>query len=83
MNKIPEVSVTLTKVGVNFGDHGQDVITSVALLPGETVEEAATRLLHNEVRSSLKGKYAPDYTWYLTIRLIEPAPMGDTNADFD
>lgn len=67
----PEVAVRLVKVNVSYGDHGQDVIQSVAVRPDETITEAAARLL-------VSPHWVPDttraeYDWRLEIQLIRPA----------
>lgn len=64
----PGVSVRLIKVGVNMGDHGQDVAHTVEVLPEETLHDAARRLLNTGDR------WTSDYSWRLEVQLVEPAP---------
>ena len=62
-----EFVVTLTRVGVNMGDHGQDVTTAHAIRQGESVAEMVDRLL---VKQSPYSRI--DYDHFLTIRLVKP-----------
>ena len=59
----------LIKVGVNMGDHGQDVAHTVEVRPEETLHDAARRLLDTGDRWS-----STDYSWRLEVQLVEPAP---------
>lgn len=38
-----DVQITVTEVGVSFGDHGQDVVRPLRAVPGETVEDLIRR----------------------------------------
>jgi hypothetical protein len=65
----------LTKVGVNMGDHAQDVVRAVEVSPDETVQEMANRVLSVD-KWVPQGPVGFDYQydWYLIVRLVEPAP---------
>ena len=74
----PQVVVTLTKQAVNLGDHGQDIVTAVQALPGETVEDFAMRVLTSLAWGSSRaraeaGPRKVEDEWYLTLRLAPPA----------
>lgn len=62
------VSAILVEVGVNMGDHGQDVYSAQEILPGETVEAFANRLL--KPRYPGNGQH---YTYRIELRIIQPA----------
>lgn len=74
----------LVKVGVYMGDHAQDVVTAVEVLPGETLHDAARRLLSNGDHWT-----GPDFSWRIEVQLVEPAPASDVTevnagmGDFD
>lgn len=53
------ISAHLIEVGVNMGDHGQDVTRAVEVLPEETVEHMVERLL--------KPRYAGDTTHFIWL----------------
>ena len=63
----PNVSVRLIKVGVNMGDHGQDVAYPVEISPEETLRDAAIRLIDTGDRWT-----RTDYSWRLEVQLVEP-----------
>lgn len=68
------VNVTLTRVGLNMGDHAQDVTEAVDVDPGMTVAElVALELMSHDLwaKGSDTRKAEPD--WYLTIRAARPA----------
>lgn len=73
------IGVSLTRVGVNMGDHAQDIITDHEVAEGETVESLVERLLYDDSWTyDTPGKIAaqrnPKHEWYLTVRVMEPAP---------
>lgn len=80
MTDTPTLVAILTKQAVNCGDHGQDISTAVAILPGETVEDLAYRVL-TRVDWPTKGRNV-EPEWYVTLRLAEtpriPAPERTT-----
>ena len=63
-----DVQITVTEVGVNMVDHGQDVTDAYRIEPGETVESLVRRTLavHDGWRARERGSY-------MTIRLVPPA----------
>jgi hypothetical protein len=74
-----KIGVSLTRVGVNMGDHAQDIITHHEVGDGETVESVVERLLYDDSWTyDTPGKIAatrqPKHEWYLTVRVMEPAP---------
>lgn len=75
MSAIPAPVVTLTKQGVNMGDHGQDVVTAIEITPGETVEDLARRAL---TRPDWHGDRHVEDEWYVTIRIPAPATESRT-----
>ena len=56
------VNVILTEVGVNMGDHAQDVHTALEVSPGTTIQDLVETVLTSD----------HDYGNYLTIRLARP-----------
>lgn len=69
------IGATLYRVGVNFGDHGETIVTQHEVAHGETVRNLLERLIP-------AGKpYRPrDYDHYVTLRFVEPAP-AEVNTD--
>lgn len=61
------ISVSYTKVGVNLGDHAQDVINMIEVGPDETVESLVRRTIESRATWS-ESPYAD----YLTIRIVKP-----------
>ena len=55
-------------VGVNMGDHAQDVIKSLSVPPATTVEE----LVRKHLVSNVLYNYSRQYDDFLIIRLNEP-----------
>lgn len=66
-----KINAILTKQGVSFGDHAQDVITAVEPRDGETVREFCDRVL---TERTWKGERQPRGDYYVTLRLVEPEP---------
>lgn len=56
------VNVILTEVGVNMGDHAQDVHTALEVSPGTTIQDLVETVLTSD----------HDYDNYVTIRLARP-----------
>lgn len=71
------LSVLLTKVGVNMGDHAQDVITAIDATPDQTIEELAAATLRDK---DWRGNVAIHEDWFLTIR-IAVSPADPTSED--
>ena len=72
-----QISVLLTHVGVNMGDHAQDITKAVEIRDDEKFGDAIRRLLQSDSIYLRR----PQYEQYLTIRLVEPAtpdPAFDT-----
>lgn len=63
-----DVQITVTEVGVNMGDHAQDVVQAFRIQPGETVESLVGRTL-----AISNGWRALNDGSYMTIRLVPPA----------
>jgi hypothetical protein len=73
------IGVSLTRVGVNMGDHAQDIITDHEVGEGETVESLVERLLYDDswtydTPAKIAATRKPKHEWYLTVRVTEPAP---------
>jgi hypothetical protein len=67
----PTIQVTQTRVGVNFGDHGQDVTTGIEVDPDTTVADLVAHTLMKSGPWTSDG-VQPDYEGYVTIRLAKP-----------
>lgn len=65
------INALLTRVGVNMGDHAQDVANAVALDPDMTVRELCEKHLTKQTWVGMKEpmRVEPDGDRYLTIRL--------------
>lgn len=59
-----DVNVILTEVGVNMGDHAQDVQTALEVSPETTIQDLVDTVLTND--------HDYDYGNYVTIRLARP-----------
>lgn len=71
-----QIMVTRHAVGTNFGDHGETVITAVAVRPGETVRELMDRLIE-----PTRPYARRDYTHFVTLRFVEPVePRPDMDV---
>jgi hypothetical protein len=74
------IGVSLTRVGVNMGDHAQDIITNHEVAEGETVESLVERLLYDDSWTydrdnlGIASTRKPQHEWFLTVRVMEPAP---------
>ena len=62
------ITVVKHSVGVNMGDHAQDVIKSLSVPPATTVEE----LVRKHLVSNVSYNYSKQYDDFLIIRLNEP-----------
>lgn len=72
-----DIQITVTEVGVNMGDHGQDVTEAYRIEPGETVVSLVRRTLAGEGWRALhKGSY-------MTIRLVRPENRKETAPEPD
>lgn len=69
-----KISVTLTNVGVNMGDHGQDIVNHLDVDPdmtiGQLVEAELTEPAPSWGTSAGERTLKPDN--YLTIRVARP-----------
>lgn len=65
------INALLTEVGVNMGDHGQDVTKAVVLKPEMTVQELCDKFLTKRTWMGIKepDREEPADDRYLTIRL--------------
>lgn len=61
------LSIDHIRVGQNMGDHAQDVVNSLELLPGETVFDLATRCF----QPGEKWRYG-SFDDFITIRRVRP-----------
>jgi hypothetical protein len=73
------ISVQRVRVGVNMGDHAQDILTDHEVADGETVEALVERLLYDDswsydIPAKIAATRKPKHEWYLTVRVSEPAP---------
>lgn len=77
------IVVQKTRVGVNMGDHAQDITEAHEVAPGETVEHLVERLLSRDVWKSLdlRTVHEPDHESYLVIRIAVPADTDEGNSD--
>lgn len=64
------------QVGVNFGDHGETVLTSVEVAEDETVRALLERLIPQG--SKYRNR---EYDHFVTLRFVMPAPVHDELAD--
>ncbi|ERG63499.1 hypothetical protein L332_03390 [Agrococcus pavilionensis RW1] len=72
-----QVSALVVEVGVNMGDHAQDVTRAVEVRRDETVGEVVDRLLTSSQWVSLQmgHQQMPQTSWRLELRAVEPAPV--------
>ena len=77
------INALLVKVGVNMGDHGQDVTTALAVSPDESVADLVGRALRSqEYRWDAETKAGGTVPiaqpeWRIELRLVTPdAPSG-------
>ena len=65
------INALLTEVGVNMGDHGQDVTKAVVLTPEMTVQDLCEKFLTKRTWVGIDEpmRETPDAGRYLTIRL--------------
>lgn len=81
------INIIRTEQAVFQGDHGQDIITAIEPLPGETIEALCQRALTESVYTGggFPGDYAqtPRDQWYLTIRVAgdPPSPRPEPDPD--
>jgi hypothetical protein len=68
------ISATYVEVGVNFGDHGQDVTTAVEVLPDDTVRDLMERVISRSKWSERK------YANHIVLRFIQPVPRHAESA---
>lgn len=70
-NSTSHINALLTEVGVNMGDHGQDVTKAVIVNPEMTVQELVDKFLTKRTWMSLEEprRETPADDRYLTIRL--------------
>jgi hypothetical protein len=71
----PKVSVLLTRVGVNMGDHAEAVVTAVDVENEETIGQVVARLLTDPSYDYAEKKSVtkPNPENYLTIRVVQEA----------
>lgn len=68
------INALLTEVGVNCGDHAQDLTQAVALRPDMTIRAVCEKFLSRPIHSwdaNAELKVAPDPDKYLTIRVAQ------------
>lgn len=68
-----QVSALVVEVGVNMGDHAQDVVRAVEVSRDETVGEVVDRLLTSDAWVGLTLGHQPvaKPTWRLELRAVE------------
>jgi hypothetical protein len=66
------ISATLHAVGVNFGDHGETVLTAVEVAEDETVRALLERLIPQGSRYRNR-----EYDHFVTLRFVMPAVVHD------
>ena len=66
------ISALLHAVGVNFGDHGETVVTAVAGVADETVRGRLERLIPAGRRYRNR-----EYGHFVTLRFVLPAAVLD------
>lgn len=60
------------RVGVNMGDHAETIVNAIEVLPDETVEALAQRVLDDQ-------PYRGDrpYDDFIVVRIVKPAASED------
>ena len=72
-----DIQITVTEVGVNMGDHAQDVTEAYRIEPGETVVSLVRRTLAGEGWCALRTGS------YMTIRLVRPENRKEATPEPD
>jgi hypothetical protein len=71
------IAATLHAVGVNFGDHGETVLTAVEVGEGDTVRSLLEHVI--PVGSAYRGR---NYEHFVTLRFVMPKPdVAERPAD--
>jgi hypothetical protein len=65
---VDAISALSVEVGVNMGDHGQDVVKAIEVRDGETVRDLMDRAIPRSKWTQRK------YEHHLVLRFVEPAP---------
>lgn len=71
------LAVTVTRTGVNMGDHAQDVTTAHEVDPDETIEDLARRLLKPDERWG-----SPEQN-FIVVRLAQRSPKHAAPDDVE
>jgi hypothetical protein len=84
------INALLTEIGVNMGDHGQDVTRAVVVSPDMTVRGLCEKYLMKVVTTygspengfKMGSETVPDDGKHLTIRLATEVGTPDGNGPF-
>ena len=70
------INALLVKVGVNMGDHGQDVTTALVVKRNETVTDLVERALHSQEYRSSGFVPVAQSEWRIELRLAADPVEG-------
>lgn len=71
------ITATHTRVGVNMGDHGQDVTNGIDVTADTTLGELAALMVESRFVYSGPNKTVARDGDYITIRLAQPLPEAE------
>lgn len=74
-----KIAVSLIKVGVNMGDHGETIHRSLNVDPSMTIADLVDATLRTVSWQGTPGEF--EYDNYLTIRVAQDIPEVEPETD--